>query len=154
MIACNNIAICENERLHHIISDPSSMLEMLNLNHTKLSTIGAIKLFTALSDGKKLRQLSVRGSFHVNDRLCDAIIMAMKKNTSLAELEMFFAIISGECAQLIVQAHHHNNTLQWISLTCLKSNEERIRSLVKEANLKRKSCECRMKLRVRMNTIG
>ena len=55
IIALNKTSIGENERLHCIISDPSSLLEMLNLNHTELSTIGAIKLFTAMSESKKLR---------------------------------------------------------------------------------------------------
>ena len=78
MIARNNLTICENETLHHIITDPSSMLEMLNLSQTELSTIRAIKLFTALSDSKKMRWLSVSWNYNVNDEVCDAIIMAIK----------------------------------------------------------------------------
>ena len=51
---------------------------MLNLSQTELSTIGAIKLFTALSDSKKMRRLSVSWNYNVNDEVCDAIIMAIK----------------------------------------------------------------------------
>ena len=48
----------------------------------------------------------------IADEAYNAIIMAMKKNTSLVVLHMYSNPISGECAQLIVQALQHNNTLQ------------------------------------------
>ena len=76
---------------------------------TKLSSSGAIELFSVLSEGKKLRILYklLASITSLHDEACDAIVMAMKNN-SLVELDMYVCIhcnpISGECAQLIVQA--------------------------------------------------
>ena len=93
----DNKTIGEDERLFSIISDPSSMLEELYMYSTKLSSSAAIKLFNALSEGKKLRVLKVHNN-DINDEACDAIIMAMKMSTSLVELRMDGNPISGECA--------------------------------------------------------
>ena len=87
------------------------MLEELYLGSSKLSSIAAIKLFTALSEGKKLRILLIINN-DITDEACDAIIMAMKKNTSLVGLKMYGNPINGECAQLIVQSLQYNDTLQ------------------------------------------
>ena len=110
-----NKTIGEDERLYSIISDPSSMLEELYMGYTKLSSNAAIKLFTALSEGKKLRILWINNN-DITDEACDAIIMAMKKNTSLVKLWMHHNPISGECAQVIRQALQNNNILQQIIL--------------------------------------
>ena len=107
----DNKTIGEDERLFFIVSDSSSMLEELYMYSTKLSSIAAIKLFTALNEGKKLRVLRVHNN-DITDEACDAIIVAMKMNTSLVELRMDGNPISGECAQLIVEALQHNNTLR------------------------------------------
>ena len=109
MSISSNNTIGEDERLYSIISDPSSMLEELYMTSTKLSSHAAIKLFTALSEGKKLRGLYIANN-DITDEACDAIIMAMKKDTSLVELFMYDNPISGECAQLmiIVQALQHS----------------------------------------------
>ena len=112
----NNNTVGEDERLYSIISDPSSVLEELYMKCTKLSSNGAIKLFAALSDSKKLRILGISKN-DITDEACDAIIMVMKKNTSLAHLYMYDNPISGECSQLIVEALHHNNTLQRLLLS-------------------------------------
>ena len=80
-----NNTVGENERLYSIISDPSSVLEELYMSHTHLSSNAAIKLFTALSEGNKLRVLWI----HHNDitgEAGEAIVMALRKNTPLAEL--------------------------------------------------------------------
>ena len=74
--------------------------------------------------------------------------MAMKKNTSLVELRMDGNPISGECAQLIIEAIQHNNTLQLLSLPfnyphCVK---EKMELLVEEINKNRESRECKVKL--------
>ena len=55
-ISCNAF-IGENETLYSIISEPSSMLEALFIRNAKLSSSGAIKLFTALNENKKLKVL-------------------------------------------------------------------------------------------------
>ena len=80
----------------------------------------------------------------------DAIIMAMKKNTSLVKLTMYHNPISGECAQLIVQALQHNSSLQHLGLQYdyPEDVKEKIGILAEEVNKKRESRECQVKLRL------
>ena len=141
-------AVGEDERLYSIISDPSSMLEELHMSCTRLSSNAAIKLFTALSEGKKLRILQIHNN-HITDEACDAIIMAMKKNTSLVELNIHDNPISGECVQMIIQALQYNNTLQ--ELWHPKYSEDvqkRIILSAEEVNKKRESRKCQVELSV------
>ena len=145
-----NNTVGEDDRLYRILTDHSSMVEELNMYSTNLSSSGAIKLFTSLSEAKKLRILRITGN-NITDEACDAIIMAMKKNTSLVELNMSRNPISGECAQLIVQALQYNNTLQ---LLCINYGyhddvKGKIRSLEEEINKKRKTHGCLVKLEIR-----
>ena len=144
-----NKYIGEDERLLPIISDPSSMLEELHMESINLSSNAAVKLFTALSDSKKLRVLWI-GDNNITDEACDAIIMAMKKNTSLVKLAMYRNPISGECAQLIVQALQHNSTLQHLGLhyNYPEDVKERITSSAEEVNKKRESYDCQVKLKL------
>ena len=144
-ISYNN-TVGEDERLYSIIYNPSSMLEELYMLSIKLSSSGAIKLFTALSEGKKLRILDIARN-DITDEACDAIIMAMKKNNSLVELDMYGNPISRECAQLIVQALQHNNTLQDLRLPWYSDDvKKRIRLSAEEVNKKRESRNCQVKL--------
>ena len=141
-----NKMVGEDERLYSIISDPSSVLEELYMSSTNLSSNAAIKLFTALSEGKKLRILWI-GHNDITDEACDSIIMAMKKNTSLVDLTMKSNQISGECAQLIVQSLQHNNTLQELRLSDYCEHvKKRIKLSTEEVNKKRESRECQVKL--------
>ena len=125
------------------------MLEKLYMMFTRLSSSGAIKLFTALSEGKKLKELEIIHN-KITDEACDAIIMAMKKNTSLVKLWMYGNPISKECAQLIVQALQHNNTLQLLILPLDHPEyiKERIKLSAEEVNKKRENRGCRVKLEV------
>ena len=142
----NNNTVGEDERLYSIISDPSSVLEELDMNSTKLSSSGAIKLFTALSEGKKLKILNISYS-EITDEACDAIIMAMKKNNSLVRLYMYDNPISGECAQLIVQALQHNNTLEVLRLPFYSDDvRERIRLSAEQVIKNRESHNCQVKI--------
>ena len=142
----DNYTVGEDERLYSIISDPSSVLEELYIRSTKLSSNAAIKLFTALSDGKKLRILDIRND-NITDEAFDAIIKAIKKNTSLVELCMYDNHISKECAQLIVEALQHSDTLQLLWLPRYSDDvEERIRLSAEEVNKKRESRNCQVKL--------
>ena len=50
-----NKTVSEDHRLYSIISDPSAVLEVLYMHSTNLSSNAAIKLFTALSEGNKLK---------------------------------------------------------------------------------------------------
>ena len=116
LVISNNKTVGEDEMLYSIVSDPSSVLEELNMWRTKLSSNAAIKLFAALSDSKKLRKLDISNN-DITDEACDAIIMAIKKNTSLVRLAMDENPINRECAtQFLVEALHHNNTLQLLEL--------------------------------------
>ena len=118
------------------------MLEELYMQWSNLSS-GAIKLFTSLSEAKKLRRLVIHNNA-ITDEACDAIIMAMKKNTSLVELNMHGNPISGECAQLIVKALQHNSTLKLLHLNGDYPDDvsRKVRSLQEEINKKR----CQVKL--------
>ena len=52
------------------------------MEFTKLSSSGLIKLFTTLSDAANLKLLRIANNdVNLTDETCDAIIMAMKKNT-------------------------------------------------------------------------
>ena len=144
-ISHNNI-VGEDYTLYRIITDHSSMVEVLIMGNTKLSSNGAIKLFT---EAKKLKRLWIDNN-NINDEACDAITMAMKKNTSLVRLCMQGNPISGECAQLIVQALQHNNTLQelWLNNGYHDDVKEKIRSLQEEVNKKRETHGCQLKLQI------
>ncbi len=137
----------EDDRLYRIITDDSSMVEELWMTDANLSSSGAIRLFTALSEAKKLRVLGINNN-DITDEACDAIIMAMKKNTSLVELTMDNNQISGEYAQLIVQVLQYNNTLHklWLNYDYSDDVNMKIRSLVEEVNKKRVTHECQVKL--------
>ena len=124
------------------------MVEELIINFINLSSSGAIKLFTALSEAKKLRILGINSNY-ITDEACDVIIMAMK-NTSLIRLDMCDNPISGKCAQLIVQALQYNNTLQeiWLNKGYPDDVKEKIRSLKEGVNKKRETCGCQAKLTI------
>ena len=140
-----NNTVGEDERLYSIISDPSSKLEQLHMRYTKLSSSGAINLFTVLSEGNKLRILDISYN-NITDEAYDAIIMAMKNNNSLVTLYMCGNPISGECAQLIVQALQHNNTLQLLCLPRYSDDVQKRIRLSAEVNKKRKSCKVNLEI--------
>ena len=58
--------------------------------------------------------------------------------------------ISGECAQLIVQALQYNNTLQqlYLNIGYPYDVKEKIRSLKEEVNKKRETRGCQVKLTI------
>lgn len=143
-----NKTVGENDCLYRVISNHSSMLLELYMWSTELSSSAAIKLFTALSEAKKLKILEINNN-DVTDEACDTIIIAMKKNSSLVQLSLCKNPISKECAYLIVQALQHNCTLQKL---CLKDYphdaKENIKSLQEEVNGKRETCGCHLTLEI------
>ena len=155
-ISCNvkelyigsNKIVGKDERLYSIISDPSSMLELLYMSFNKISWSGAIKLFTALSKGKKLKALKI--SFNnITDEACDANIVAMRKNTSLIKLLIYNNPLSGECVQRIVESLQYNNALQQLRIGNFNGDIiERIKLSAEEVNRKRECSECQVKLKV------
>ena len=144
----HNKTVGEDDRLYRIITDDSSMVEELFMWDINLSSSGAIKLFTALSEAKKLTVLWITYN-NITDEACDVIIMAMKKNTSLVTLSIYYNPISGECAQLIVQALQYNNTLQQLYLNYYSDDvKEKIRSLKEAVKKKRETRGCQVKLTI------
>ena len=144
-----NKSVCEDDSLFSILSDPSSMIEELYMASTNLSCSATVKLFTAVGKSKKLRILGFTNN-DIKGEACDAIIVAMKKNTSLVELWMNATPTSGDQAQLIIQALQENNILQWLQLPYYnKGVRERISSSAAEVNQMRKSYDCQVKLEIR-----
>ena len=154
LFIAHNKAIGEDGRLYRIISDHSSMVEELYIHNTELSSTATIELFTALSEGKKLKLLSINNN-SVTDEACDAITLALKKNTSLTKLFMHFNPISGECAQCIAQACQHNNTLQLLNLNddCPDDVKVKIRSMQEKLNEERRIHGCEVKLEITFDRI-
>ena len=144
----NNNTVGEDDRLYRIITDDSSMVEELWMTGANLSSCGAIKLFTALSEANTLRVLRISHN-DITDEACLTINMAMTKNTSLVELYMHHNAISGECAQLIVQALQYNNTLQQLYLNEYPDDvKEKIRSLEDAINKLREAYGYRVMLKI------
>ena len=155
----NNPTICENDGFFSILSHPSSVLQRLDMFSVKLSSTEAVKLFTALSENKQLRRLSISNN-NITDEAGDSIIAAMKENTSLVELQMWNNPISGDCAQCIVQSLKDNDTLQLLHLPRefpQKVNKmidyqlaeeviQRMKLIAYEINKERKSRKCQVEL--------
>ena len=152
MLSINgNKTVGEDERLYSIISDPSSVLETLHMWLICLSSAAIIKLFIALSESKNLRVLWIYSkSNDINDEVCDAIAMAMKKNASLVELLTYDIPIRGECVNVIIEALKHNKTLQHLCLPFSYDPDikDEVRLLAEEINQMRESCECQVKLEI------
>ena len=106
-----NKSIGEGNKIYSIISEPTSMLEILHMQFINLSLNALIKLFTALGENNTLKELCISNIIHIDGKTFDVIISAMKKNSSLVELYIQNIAINGECAQLIVESLKHNNTL-------------------------------------------
>ena len=77
-----NYTIGENEQLYSILSNPSTMLEELYMYSTKLSSIAAIALFTALKYNNKLKMLYIADNA-ITDDACAAITTALERNSCL-----------------------------------------------------------------------
>ena len=86
LVISSNDTIGEDGQLYSILSCPSTMLEELWMDFTKLSTRGAIALFIALKDNNKLKMLHIARN-DITDDACDAIITTLKKNNCLVKLD-------------------------------------------------------------------
>ena len=143
-----NDTIGDNEQLYSILSSPSTMLEGLKMSYTKLSTRGAIALFTALKDNNKLKELSISHN-HITDDACDAIIAGLKKNNCLVELYMWSNPMTGEAIVNIVKSLKVNNTLAVLGLPkCPEDIKKTISSLKEIINKNRESRGCQVKLEI------
>ena len=95
---------------------------------TKLSTRGAIALFTALKDNNKLKMLHIARN-DITDDACDVIITALKNNC-LVKLDMFSNSLTNEAIGNIVDSLKVNNTLKVLWLpTRSKDVEKKISSI-------------------------
>ena len=121
--------IFDSEKFNSIISDPSFTLEGFYCRTTtSLPSSGVIKLFTALSETTcKLRKLFIGYVSRFPDKVCNAIIMAMKTNTSLNILCMAgYSKVSERHAQLIIKALQHNNTLKQLYLPTANTKDVKL----------------------------
>ena len=141
-----NDTIGENEQLYSILSNPSTMLEELHMNNTKLSSRAAIALFTALKDNNKLKKLYIPNNA-ITDDACAAITTALERNSCLVRLNMYGNPMIGEAIVNIVNGLKVNNTLQLLRLpSCPEDIKKTISSLQEVINKNRESRGCQVKL--------
>ena len=143
-----NHTIGENEQLYSILSNPSTMLEELYMEDTKLSSRAAIALFTALNDNNKLKWLIIDNNA-ITDDACAAITTALERNSCLVRLYMHDNPLTGEAIVNIVNCLKVNNTLEllWLPL-CPEDIKKTIGSLQEVINKNRESRGCQVKLRI------
>lgn len=75
----------------------------------------------------------------ITDRVCNTITMTMKKNTSLTIILMSNSPISGECAQLIVQAFQHSSSLWELCISYMYTEDDKKRIRLSANEIIRKS---------------
>ena len=145
----DNKTIGEDQQLYTMLSNPSSLLEILIMRGTQLSSTAATDLFTSLRNNHKLKKLNIDDN-DITDDACDAITAALMSNRCLVELSMYNNPLSSEAIVNIVQCLEANNTLQLIGLPkCPQATKENILSLKQAVNNKRASQGCQVKLEVK-----
>ena len=125
--------IGKDDQLYKVISDPNSVLEVLDISSTNCNES---ELLSALRKNKeqKLRALHVNNN-NISDNACGAIVKALWNNTSLVELTMHGNPINVTTALRIVKALAHNNTLKHLVLPYYHTNDqERITEAAKEVD--------------------
>ena len=129
-----NELIGKDEGFYGMISDPFSRLELLHISDAKLSSTAAIKLFTALKLGNKLRVLWMTFN-DVGDEASTTIAATLKDNTSLIKLNLGGNPISVKSSLHIIKALQDNNTLKELTLpSYLENATKSFLSLVKLVN--------------------
>ena len=143
-----NYTIGENEQLYSILSNPSTILEVLYMNNTKLSSRAANALFTAVKDNNKLKELYF-DSNDITDDACTAITTVLERNSCLVTLIMYDNLLTGEAIVNIVNGLKVNNTLELLWLPkCPEDIKKTISSLQEVINKNRESQGCQVKLRI------
>ena len=149
----NNYTIGEDQQLYSMLTNPSSVLETLNMWGTQLSSRAATDLFTAVKDNNKLKELKIDHN-DITDDACDAITTALKSNSCLVKLSMYNNPLSSEAILNIVQCLKVNDTLQLIGLPeCPQGIQENIRSLQEVVNKNRASRGCQVKLEIKFSIV-
>ena len=137
-----------DKQLYSILSSPSTMLEGLWMYNTKLSTRGAIALFTALKGNSKLKELYIHYNT-ITDDACDKITAVLEKNNCLVELWMYRNPLTDKAMVNIVHSLKVNNSLSMLGLPeCSEEIKKTIGSLQKVINKKRESQGCLVNLRI------
>ena len=144
----SNEIVGEDDGFHTMFSDPSSRLELLHMADAKLSTKGAIKLFSSLAVGNKLKTLWITAN-EISDEACQTISETLRINTSLVRLKMGGNLFGGESAQLIVSALEYNDTLEELGLPGYsKEIKAKISVQLSIIHEKRIVRECRVQLEI------
>ena len=143
-----NKTIGEDQQLYTMLSNPSSVLEILGMWDTQLSSTAATDLFTSLRNNHKLKKLIIINN-DITDDACDAITAALISNRCLVRLSMHHNPLSSEAIVTIVQCLEANDTLQLIGLPdCPQATKENILSIKEVVNNKRASRGCQVKLEI------
>lgn len=148
LLISSNHSIGEEQQLYSVLTNPTTVLEELYIQNSKLSSNGAINLFKALKDNNTLRKLDVSYN-EITDDACNAITTALKQNNSLVKLWIYDNPLSGEAILNIMTALKCNNTLVALWLPCCSEDIKKKVNCLQEANNKmRQDQECQMKLRI------
>ena len=143
-----NKVVGEDDGFHTMFSDPTSVLEMLHMADAKLSASGAVKLFSALAIGNKLKVLWITSN-EISDEAAQVISETLEHNTSLITLKMGGNPFTEEAAQLIVSGLQCNNTLKELGLPGYAEEiKAKIEIQIRIVNEKRKKQACRVNLKV------
>ena len=144
-----NDTIGEDQRLYSILTDPSSVLEVLVMNHVKLSSTAAHNLFVALKVNNMVRRLDVEDA-DITDDVCDIIAAALENNKCLVELSMRDNnAMTGKGIKSIVQALKCNSTLEWLFLPdCPEDTEKMVNSHQISINKQREKQRCQANIKI------
>ena len=153
LVIADNKTIGEDQQLYTMLSNPSSVLEILSMWGTQLSSTAATDLFTSLRNNHKLKKLYIDLN-DITDDACDAITAALMSNSCLDTLWMCDNPLSSEAIVNIVQCLEVNDTLQLIGLPdCPQATQENNLSLKEAVNNKRTSRGCQVKLEVKFSYV-
>ena len=143
-----NYTIGEDKQLYSILTNPSTMLETLDMDTTHLSSTAAITLFNILKDNNELKKLYIAYN-DITDDASDAITTALERNSCLVRLHMNDNPLTGETIVKIVNSLKDNSTLSVLGLPkCPQDIKNSIISLQKVVNEKRESRGCLVKLMI------
>ena len=143
-----NHTIGEDQQLCSMLTNPSTELETLFIDHTNLSSRVAREFFTAVKENNKLSFLSISNNA-ITDDACDVITTALQRNSCLVELRLYNNPLSSKAIINIVQCLKANNTLGILWLPhCPKGIQENITSLQEVVNKNRERQGCQDKLEI------
>ena len=143
-----NAYIGEGQKLYSILTDLSTMLELLCMSNTKLSSNASIHLFTGLMDNSMLKELDIRYN-DITDDACDAIATALERNSCLVRLRMYGNPLTVKAIEPMLLALQANNTLTVLVLPkCPEDIKKKISLLQEVVNNNRISRGCQVTLKI------